>query len=236
MCNMELRTRGLDMLATDVSATELFARFFQTDTRKEQRQAGAVDAKGRVATFTGRKCQPWSGGRAKEDPDGSFAAQGNMLAGPQVIDAMVGAWRHDGDLTLARRLVQALDAGQAAGGDSRGKQAAAVLVVGKDQGYGGLSDIAVDLRCDNAKDPISELFRMLDLHDLYFGATPEDQLLPLDQALTTELNVLLNNVGYNSGNVVNDLRHWMGRENFEERWRDGKLDPVVLAQLKIYSN
>lgn len=230
--NLELKTRGLDMLASGMPARDMLQQFFATDPQKDERQAGVVDAQGRVATFTGTSCMPWAGGRAQEDPAGSFAVQGNMLAGPEVIDAMANTWLTQKDVPLAQRLVQALAAGQHAGGDPRGKQAAAVYVVGEGQGYGGLSDVAVDLRCDDAPDPIGELARMLDLHNLYFGKTPAKDMLELNDAMRANLAHLLPKVGFDSGDIAQDLWQWMGRENYEERWVDGKIDPVVLEQLK----
>jgi uncharacterized Ntn-hydrolase superfamily protein len=234
MGNMELRTRGLDMLADGVPVSELFEKFFADDPYKENRQAGVVDDNGQAATYTGSKCSPWAGGYAEESPDGSFAIQGNCLAGPEVIDAMVAAWRESGaDTPLSRRLLHTLSVGQEAGGDPRGKQAAALLVVGKGQGYGGLSDVAVDLRSDDSPSPIGELQRMLDLHDLYFGKTPEAELLDWNNALTEEVGALLQKLGYASGDLMSDLERWMGIENYEERWHDNRLDPVVLAQLRL---
>ena len=231
--NLELRTRGLEMLRAGVGATELLERFFADDPDRGERQAGVVDATGRTATFTGDRAQPWAGGRTGEGPEGSFAAQGNLLAGPEVVDAMARAWERTADEpALARRLVACLAAGQDAGGDPRGKQAAAVLVVSAGAGYGGLGDVVVDLRSDDAPEPIGELFRMLDLHDLYFGRTPEDELLPYDEPLLEELGRRLPVAGYATGDVRRDLYDWMGRENFEERWHDGRLDPVVLQHLR----
>ena len=143
---------------------------------------------------------------------------------------MVDSWLASAaEPSLARRLVAALAAGQEAGGDPRGKQAAALLVVSPGAGYGGLGDVVVDLRSDDAPEPIAELARML---DLYFGSTPADQLLPYDAQLTDELAERLAVAGYRSGDVRRDLYDWMGRENFEERWRDDRLDPVVLRHLR----
>jgi uncharacterized Ntn-hydrolase superfamily protein len=232
MGNMELRSRGLRLLADGVQPKALLEQFFATDSLAAERQAGVVDALGRVATYTGEKCMPWAGGRAEEDPAGSFAVQGNMLTGPEVLDAMVDVWRETAEQSLSIRLVQALVAGQAAGGDPRGKQAASLLVVGEGQGYGGLSDVAVDLRVDDAPDPIGELQRMLGLHELYFGSTPEAELVSLDNTLLAELEPLLARAGFASGDVAADLYKWMGRENYEERWHDGTIDPVVLELLR----
>jgi uncharacterized Ntn-hydrolase superfamily protein len=231
--NLELKTRGLEMLRAGVGAGELLERFFADDPSREERQAGVVDATGAAATFTGNRSQPWAGGRTGEGPAGSFAAQGNLLAGPEVVDAMVEAWLSTAqEPSLARRLVAALAAGQEAGGDPRGKQAAAVLVVAPGGGYGGLGDVVVDLRSDDSPEPIGELQRMLDLHDLYFGRTPEEDLLAYDAALEHELRQRLAATGYGSGDLRRDLYDWMGRENFEERWHDQRLDPVVLEHLR----
>jgi uncharacterized Ntn-hydrolase superfamily protein len=231
--NLALKERGLRMLRDGMGAADLLDRFFADDPDRAQRQAGVVDVSGAAATFTGDRAQPWAGGRTGEGPEGSFAAQGNLLAGPEVVDAMVDSWLASADQpSLARRLVAALTAGQAAGGDPRGKQAAALLVVSPGAGYGGLGDVVVDLRSDDAPEPIAELARMLDLHDLYFGSTPADQLLPYDAQLTGELAERLAVAGYRSGDVRRDLYDWMGRENFEERWHDDRLDPVVLRHLR----
>jgi len=232
MGNMQLRTRGLELLAKGTPAADMLEQFFANDSLKKQRQAGVVDAEGRAATFTGSDCMPWAGGRAEQHPSGSFAAQGNMLAGPEVLDAMADSWIKNKNLPLTERLVVALAAGQDAGGDPRGKQAAAVLVVGKNQGYGGLSDVAVDLRVDDSPAPINELQRMLKLHDLYFGSTPEASLLPLTGDLQAEVTQLLAKAGFATGKTTTDLYNWMGRENYEERWHDSKIDPVVLEQLR----
>jgi len=231
--NLALRTEGLALLREGATASELLERFFADDPKRGERQAGVVDAQGGAATLTGERCQAWAGGRTGTGPEGSFAAQGNMLVGPEVVDAMAEAWlRSEAADDTARRLLVALRAGQDAGGDPRGKQAAALLVVSAGGGYGGLSDVAVDLRSDDSPEPIGELERMLDLHDLYFGSTPDDQLLPLDEVLASELRPRLARAGYDSGDVGRDLYDWMGRENFEERWHEGKVDPVVLDQLR----
>jgi uncharacterized Ntn-hydrolase superfamily protein len=233
-CNLELRIRGLEMLAGGMTASGVLDEFFAGDPQRAERQAGVVDGRGGTATFTGERCQPWAGGTARTDPAGAFAAQGNMLAGPEVIDAMVEAWLAGGvDAPIARRLLAALAAGQEAGGDPRGKQAAALLVVSPGAGYGGLSDVLVDLRSDDSPEPIGDLARMLDLHDLYFGSTPDDELLPLEGPLAGEVAERLAVTGYRSGDVARDLYDWMGRENYEERWRDGRIDPVVLDRLRL---
>src|SRR5215218_5935097 len=179
--NLELKTRGLVMLREGTGAADLLERFFADDPDRAHRQAGVVDRHGAAATFTGDRAQAWAGGRTGQGPEGSFAAQGNLLPGPEVVEAMAQTWLASAaEPSLARRLVACLTAGQVAGGDPRGKQAAAVLVVAPGAGYGGLGDVVVDLRSDDAQEPIDELHRMLDLHDLYFGRTPDDQLLPYE--------------------------------------------------------
>jgi uncharacterized Ntn-hydrolase superfamily protein len=230
--NLALKTKGIKILEEGIQPEEMLKTFLLTDNLRQNRQVGVVDAAGRVATFTGDECQPWAGGRAEQDVNGSYAAQGNMLAGPEVVDEMVRIWKELSDESLAVRLVKSLEAGQAAGGDPRGKQAAAVLVVSEGKGYGGLSDVVVDLRCDDASEPITELLRLLSIRDLYFGSTPEEDLILIDDALTSELVALLAKVGYQSGDILKDLFDWMGKENFEERWHDGRIDPVVFEQLK----
>ena len=166
-------------------------------------------------------------------PAGSYAVQGNMLAGPEVVEDMVGSWLASSPAQpLARRLVEALRCGQEAGGDPRGKQAAAVLVVRDGAGYGGASDVLVDLRSDDSPEPIEDLLRMLDLHDLYFGETPADELITPDDELADEVRSRLGAAGYATGDLWRDLYDWMGRENFEERWHDDRIDPVVLEQLR----
>ncbi len=235
--NMAIRTEGLKMLKDGMNASEVLEEFFLDDPKKDERQAGIVDARGQAATYTGNLCAPWAGGRADKNAKGSFAVQGNMLAGSGVLDAMVDAWLESyKDSSLAGRLVKALAAGQKAGGDPRGKQSASVLVVAKGRGYGGLSDVAVDLRCDDSSQPIEELERMLILHELYFGSTPEQELLDIDETLSYEIAKLLKASGFASGDIAKDLYAWMSRENFEERWHKGKLDPIVLKQLRTIGN
>lgn len=168
--NMALRKEGLAMLEKGMPASEVLEKFFETDPKKNLRQAGIVDANGQAATFTGSDCKPWAGGRAESHADGSFAIQGNLLVGPEVIDAMMASWCNgDANTPLPWRLLTALEAGQDAGGDKRGQQASALYVIEKGKGFEGTSDVLVDLRCDNSDAPISELKRLLELHDSLFN-------------------------------------------------------------------
>ena len=146
---------GLELLAGGDSAADALEQLIAEDDGKAQRQLGIVDAQGRAATFTGDACLPWAGGRAGEH----FAAQGNILAGPGVVDAMASTFEStSGD--LGERLLAALAAGQAAGGDARGRQSAALVVVREGGGYGGFNDRYVDLRVDDNVAPIRELRRL----------------------------------------------------------------------------
>lgn len=152
--------RGLEMLRGGLTARQTLEALLKEDERRDERQVGLVDARGGVALWTGPKCQPWAGGVTGS----GFTAQGNILAGPQVVDAMASAYRTAAG-TLERRLMAALAAGEAAGGDTRGRQSAALLVVRAGHGYGGLDDRYIDLRVDDAPDPIPELQRLLDLRE-----------------------------------------------------------------------
>jgi len=156
--NTTFGPKGLALLAEGKSAEETMALLLADDEGREQRQVGIVDATGRAATFTGKECQPWAGG----ETGASFAAQGNILAGPDVVAEMARAYRET-DGMLGEKLMRALEAGQAAGGDSRGMQSAAVLIVKEGAGYGGFNDRYCDLRVDDHADPIAEMRRIFDL-------------------------------------------------------------------------
>jgi uncharacterized Ntn-hydrolase superfamily protein len=158
---------GLDLLASGLSAKETLARLLAKDEDRESRQVGIVDAKGGVATFTGGACHAWAGSIEGE----GFCVQGNILAGEEVVREMARAFREaKGELAL--RLLAALDAGQAAGGDRRGKQSAALLIVRDKSGYGGFNDRYRDLRVDDHPDPIPELRRIYGIHKRVFPGPP----------------------------------------------------------------
>jgi len=151
--------RGLEMLRDGRSPAAVVEALLADDDGRAQRQVGIVDATGSAANFTGDACLSWAGGRS----GANYAAQGNILAGPQVVDAMASTFESaDGD--LASRLLVALAAGQAAGGDARGRQSAALLVVREGAGYGGYDDRYIDLRVEDHERPIEELSRLLDIH------------------------------------------------------------------------
>jgi uncharacterized Ntn-hydrolase superfamily protein len=226
--NVSYGPKGLELLAGGATPTEAIDRVTGEDDGRDQRQLGIVDARGASATFTGTQCMDWAGGRRGE----GYAAQGNILAGAAVVDALAETFEGARG-SLAERLLSALAAGDAAGGDRRGRQSAALLVCQPRGGYGGGSDILVDLRVDDHADPVSELRRLHGLHELLFGRTAPDQLLVLDGELADEVGALLARLGYPpDGDVSAALDRWAGVENLEERTVTGRIDPVVLRELR----
>ena len=227
--NLRYLPEGLDAMAGGASAQEALRRLTEPDDLREQRQVGLVDAAGGSAAFTGAECIPWAGSASGQD----YTAQGNCLAGPEVVAAMERAFLASGSTTpLSRRLLAAMRAGDAAGGDRRGKQSAALLVVTEGGGYGGGSDVLVDLRADDHAAPLAELERLLDLHDLYFGKSDPALLEPLTGELADEVRAALGSLGYRGEDLDAVLFDWMGWENYEERHVPGKIDPVVLSKLR----
>jgi len=204
---------------------------------------GIVDAHGRTATFTGPNCFPWAGGMTGPN----FAAQGNILVGEDTVRALAETYQQ-AQGSLAHRLVEALAAGQRAGGDSRGQQSAALLVVREAGGYGGFNDRMIDLRVDEHPKPIAELARLLDYYELLFLKPLPEDLLPIDAALATELQQLLTRSGDYSGPVTGifddatfqALERYGGRENLEERLlhdsNDQRLDRKVIEYMRAQIN
>lgn len=225
--NLAYRPQGLALLGTGVTAQGAVAGLTAADPGRAQRQLGIVGVTGDGATYTGEACHAWAGGLTGD----GFAVQGNILTGPEVVEAMRDAWlASDPAQPLAFRLLAALQAGDDAGGDSRGRQSAAVLVVAAGQGYGGTSDVVVDLRVDDHPQPCPELLRLLEVHELFFGKTDPAALLPLDDELAAQVRRLLG--VSDQSNVDEALASWAGVENLEERMVPGKIDPVVLRYLR----
>ena len=222
---------GLDLLRAGRSAQEVVATLTEADADRDHRQLGVVDAEGGAATFTGPECNEWAGGRTGD----GYAAQGNILVSGDTVEAIAETFEANAGRALAERLIECLAAGQAVGGDSRGQQSAALLVVAKDGGYGGLSDILVDLRVDDHEHPIPELRRLYGLHQAIFGKTPREEWLDVDESLGAELRERLARLGF-EGELGAALFRWGGRENLEERI-DGaeQIDPVVLEELRRQS-
>lgn len=233
--NLAFRRDGLSLLRAGNGAAETLGLLTGADERREERQVGVVDATGGSATFTGTECNAWAGGVAGD----GYAIQGNILAGPQVIAEMEKAWLESVDEeNLARRLAGALEAGDLAGGDRRGRQSAAVLVVRRGSGYGGGNDVYADVRTDDHPTPVTELLRLLDLHDLYFGSPRPEDLLPLSEPLVGEVADMLTRLGYEPGGggaelVRRALWDWGSVENLEERIpEEPVIDTVVLSELR----
>src|SRR5262245_44119119 len=218
---------GLALLRRGLSAEEAVARLTAADDDRAQRQLGIVDGDGRAASYTGDACHDWAGHRTGV----GYAAQGNILVSGDTVDALAGTFEATTGSPLAERLVDCLDAAQAAGGDSRGQQSAALLVVGPEQGYAGLSDVLVDLRVDDHERPLEELRRLFGLHQELFGKTPRSRWITLDDGLRREVADRLSVLGYER------LGDWAGAANLEERV-DGEdeVDPVVLDALRRASN
>jgi uncharacterized Ntn-hydrolase superfamily protein len=230
MANLSYGPEGLDLLAEGFAAEQVVSVLTRADDQRDHRQLGVVDAAGRGATWTGASCLDWAGGEAGD----GYAVQGNILTGPEVVAAMVEAW-HGGGEVLSRRLLTALTAGDRAGGDRRGRQGAALRVWRAGAAYGGVLDTAIDLRVDDHRAPVDELARLLDLHELYFGKPDPASLLPLEGALAAQVAASLERLGYatlGGAKLAEALETWAGTENFEERLVPGKLDPVVLEQLR----
>jgi uncharacterized Ntn-hydrolase superfamily protein len=221
--NLSYGPDGLELLAQGVPAEDVVRRLTEADGDREHRQLGVVDRHGGAAAWTGKDCFNWAGHRT----GGGYTCQGNILTGGDVVDAMAEAFERAAG-PLPERLLAALDAGQARGGDSRGQQSAALYVVKEKGSYGGFIDRYVDLRVDDHPAPIPELRKLLEMHRLYFGATEPANLTRLAGNVAKELQGLLKKLGYYTGEItgVYDLatkdafRRFCSVENFEERWRD----------------
>jgi uncharacterized Ntn-hydrolase superfamily protein len=236
--NIAYRPQGLAFLRTGVDAAGVVAALTAADPDRTRRQLGVVSAAGAGATFTGDRCHEWAGGEAGD----GWAIQGNLLAGPQVVAAMRDEWlAGDPGRPLARRLHAVLRAGDEAGGDRRGRQSAALLVVARGKGYGGSGDVMVDLRVDDHRDPVAELARLLDIHTMLFDKPDPAGLLELSDPLAGEVRDRLARLGHPAADgslaaVEAALADWAGVENLEERVVPGRIDPLVLAHLRARSS
>ncbi len=227
---------GLHLLARGLSPDDVVRQLTVPDKARDQRQLGIVAADGRSATFTGEACVPWAGGLVGE----CYAIQGNILVGPEVAERMRESFTSSTG-PLGDRLLRALGAGDAAGGDSRGRQSAALLVVRQKGGYGGFNDRYIDLRVDDHRHPIEELGRLRQQHRLYFDPVREEDATPLTPSLIEEVTRILEKSGdleavgnrdYDTA-TKDRLRGLFSRENLEERWRDdATIDRVALDYLR----
>jgi uncharacterized Ntn-hydrolase superfamily protein len=229
LANVRYGPEGLALLREGLSANEVVARLTETDEGRADRQLGVVDAQGRSATFTGSACLDWAGGTTGP----GYAAQGNILVSEETVSGLVSGFERSAGRPLAERLLKALAAAQLAGGDRRGQQSAALLVVRREGGYGGMTDVAVDLRVDDHAEPIAELARLYDQHDLLFGRTPEEEWVTVDGELAEEIRMRLAGLGYVDESLEKAFDAWVGTENLEERAKGvDRIDPVVLAALR----
>jgi uncharacterized Ntn-hydrolase superfamily protein len=235
--NTTFGPRGLQLMATGKAAAETLDTLLSDDPGREQRQAGLVDARGGAATFSGKECFAWAGGKTGEH----FCVQGNILTGPDVVEAMAeGFTGREGD--FPGRLLAALRAGDRAGGDRRGRQSAAILVVRAGAGYGGYNDVWLDYRVDDDPDPVPRLAELVSLHRLYFGKSDPKDELPVSGDLARELQTMMSRLGYYPGAATGEyddltrdaLRQFLGNENFEDRtdFLHGRIDAPVVEFLR----
>lgn len=231
MARFAYRQELLDALGTGTSTEQALAEALAADEGRKDRQVGVVGRDG-AATFTGADCFAWAGGRSGGDETTAYAVQGNILTGPEVVEAMERAWLDSAGQPLDHRLLASLLAGDEAGGDSRGRQSAALLAHQPGAGYDG-SGILADLRVDEHPEAPTELARLHAIHTLYFGA-PED-VQQLEGELAQEVADLLSRAGRPGSTVdtvEHDLTSWMGEANLETRHVPGGIDGRVLAELR----
>lgn len=234
MANTAYGERGLGLLAQGIDPAEAIDEMVTGDPDRDGRQVGVVHADGRAATFTGPACLDWAGGRTGP----GYACQGNILAGAQVVDAMAEAFEAAGG-RLAERLMAALAAGDAAGGDRRGRQSAALYVAREGAGFLGLSDRFIDLRVDDHEQPIPELARILDVHASIWGTGDEPPGVPITGALQAEIAARLGDAlgidppaGFEElGAALAEFARKNGLEGRLLR-RDGRIDAVLLEVLR----
>jgi uncharacterized Ntn-hydrolase superfamily protein len=254
LSNTAYGERGLEMLAGGATAEDALRAVMRSDTMLQDRQVGMVDARGNAASFSGTSTFDWSGGRVGA-PKGTgsiaggkgqvlvgrgFSAQGNILVSDQTVKNLADAFERTRG-GLADRLVAALKAGQAGGGDKRGMQSAALLVVRKNGGYLGANDRFIDIRVYDAVDPIAELERLLALHKLHFFPSEPGDLVSITPAILAQLEPILlagpagqpekwlsRAQGVANRQFLEALRNFMYWENYDVRVRmDGKIDRVV---------
>ncbi|WP_409291035.1 DUF1028 domain-containing protein [Peribacillus sp. SCS-37] len=232
--NTAFGPEGLTAMEQGKNAEETLHDLLKGDPDKEMRQVGLIDKDGRPATFTGSKCYDWAGGITGPH----FAAQGNILVDENTVRAMAETFTST-EGTLAERLLTALDAGQKAGGDSRGQQSAAILVVKDQGGYGGFNDRFIDLRVEDHSEPITELIRIYHLHQLYFAPSKEENITAIEGNIKSDLAGQLVRHGYLDDRHADDtvlykaLTDFLHTENFEGREQpQGRIDLEVLTFMK----
>lgn len=228
LCRVAYRRECLDAVAGGADVVEALGAATAGDPGREDRQVGLV-GRGGEATWTGSGCLPWAGGRSGRTTTGGYAIQGNILTGPEVVQDMERAWLDSAGLAFPDRLIAALVAGDAAGGDSRGRQGAALYAVAPGAGYDGCGVLA-DLRVDDHRDATAQLARLLTEHDLVFGSPSEVE--PLVGSLDEEVRRLLAATGHQAPDTAAALAAWASAVNYENRLSPDGIDSLVLAALR----
>jgi len=235
-CNTSFGPRGLTLLQQGVSPQDVVDELIAGDEDRESRQLAVINAQGQSAAYTGAGCFDWCGSHSEDN----FSAQGNCLASEAVVEQMAQSMRSPG-ASLAERLLEALAAGQAAGGDRRGQQSAALLVVRKDGGYGGHDDRYVDISVYDHSTPIEELYRLYAIHRLTYFRSDSEKLVPAEGEIALELQEIMKIRGFYRGeadgrfnnDTRNALHDLMGWENYDERIRNDELvDLEVLEDIR----
>jgi len=236
-CNTSFGPRGLTLLSNGASPQQAIDILIQSDQDRDYRQLGIIDAQGRNAHYTGAACFDFAGGKSGEN----FSVQGNVLASENVVKDMASGFQeYQG--SLAEKLIYALQKGQVAGGDKRGQQSAAVLVVRDKGGYGGHDDRYVDISVYDHPEPINELQRLYQIHRLTYFRSEPDKLVKVDVTLAKELQEILNQRGFYFGEMHGNydsvtqkaLFDFMGWENYDERMRtDELIDLEVLDDIRL---
>lgn len=215
--------RGLELLEKGYSARRVVEILTSEDPMRDHRQIGIVDAKGDAAAFTGKECYPYAGHIVGD----GFAVQGNILIGPEVLESMARAFETTGG-ELVDKLLSALEAGDKAGGDRRGKQSAAIIVLREKGGYLGLIDKYVDLRVDDHPEPVKELRRLFEIWELTLLTRERPSDIVKKQDVARSVQEALRKLGYYKGEITgtwNDETErafidWANINNFENKLRN----------------
>lgn len=225
--------RGLELMESGVSAPEAVRQLTAADPDRAVRQVAMVDANGNVSAFTGPDCMNWAGHVTGK----GFSCQGNILAGPQVVEGIANAYcQADGD--LADRLIAALQGGQTAGGDSRGRQSAAIMVVKEKGGYNGFTDRYFDLRVEDHLEPIEELKRIVELYRFVFlERKPES--IPYSGTILYDLQGVLRRLGYYQGDldgrtdVSSEVHRYANEHQLSQLLRtDNRISTELILQMR----
>lgn len=226
--NLDYGELGLELLKKGYTADETLKALLALDEGREDRQVGIVDAQGNAVSYTGERCHLWAGGLYGDN----YACQGNILVSGETVTALADTFEST-EGTLARRLLEALKAAQNAGGDSRGRQSAALLIVRENGSYGGYNDRAIDLRVDDDPEPIDKLEHLLTLHEMYFEAPAKKDHLDVTPEIAGKLSQALEKLGYDPGDnephpffegpLKAAYEAFAGSENYEVRLLQGEV-------------